>query len=71
MGYALHVRFKSNERPFSTFYEPLPAHQPKTDADAIVWASRMQEGLGGDYTCVLVGRDGDVLLYDEAATGER
>ena len=61
MTYTLHVVFKSNERPWSTEYDP-GCYAPKNDSDAERWAYQMQEGLGSGYQCTLL-RDG-VAMYD-------
>lgn len=62
MTYSLHVVFKSNERPFSTVYQPL--RQPMDEADAIAWAVGMREGMGAEYTATLM-RDGTAIPLPE------
>lgn len=54
--YLLDVRFKSNERPWSTKYDPRP-YPPKSDEDAIRWAEGMAEGMGEMYDVQLL-KDG-------------
>lgn len=57
MTYALRVKFKSNEAPWSGGYEPAERHQPASDEAAIAWAVGMSDGLGSDYLVTLV-KDG-------------
>ncbi len=52
MTFSLHVKFKSNERPWETNYEPV---RPIADLeDAKKWAAGMAEGLGGMYETTLL-----------------
>lgn len=73
MSYALRVKFKSNEAPWSGGYEPAAWHQPENDAEAIRWALGMSDGLGTDYLVTLT-KDGAVIplplreLTDDEAT---
>lgn len=60
MTYALHVKFKSNEAPWSGGYQPASWHQPKDDEAAIEWAIEMSDGLGLDYLVTLT-KDGVVI----------
>jgi hypothetical protein len=75
MAYALRVKFKSNEAPWSGGYEPAARHQPQDDAAAIKWAVEMSDGLGLDYLVTLT-KDGVVIplplrpLPDGALEGE-
>lgn len=64
MSYVLRVQFKSNERPFSTTYEPLACHQAADDEAAIAWALGIRSGLGEDYQVTLVD-DGRVIPLPE------
>jgi hypothetical protein len=57
MTYALRVKFKSNEAPWSGGYEPAARHQPADDEAAIEWAVGMSDGLGLDYLVTLVKDD--------------
>lgn len=57
MTYALRVKFKSNEAPWSGGYEPASWHQPKDDAAAVEWAVGMSAGLGPDYLVTLTKDD--------------
>lgn len=57
MTYALRVKFKSNEAPWSGSYEPASWHQPKDDEAAIEWAVEMSDGLGLDYLVTLTKDD--------------
>jgi hypothetical protein len=50
--YTLSVRFLSNERPFSTVYDPWP-QMIESDERAKEWAAGMQESLHG-YECTLL-----------------
>lgn len=61
-GYRLSVTFRSNERPWSTIYDPAP-YPPKSDEEAITWARGMKEGLGG-YDVTLL-KDGQPLSFEE------
>lgn len=60
MTYALRVKFKSNEAPWSGGYEPAAWHQPKDDEAAIKWAVEMSDGMGFDYLVTLI-KDGAVI----------
>lgn len=60
MTYALRVKFKSNEAPWSGGYEPAERHQPADDTAAIEWAAGMSDGLGSDYLVTLI-KDGTVI----------
>lgn len=60
MTYALRVKFKSNEAPWSGGYEPNSWHQPLDDEAAIKWAVGMSDGLGFDYLVTLI-KDGTVI----------
>lgn len=60
MTYALRVKFKSNEAPWSGGYEPAERHQPADDDAAIKWAVGMSDGLGLDYLVTLT-KDGVVI----------
>lgn len=60
MTYALRVKFKSNEAPWSGGYEPMSGHQPMDDVEAIKWAVGMSDGLGLDYLVTLI-KDGAVI----------
>lgn len=53
MSYYLQVQFKSNERPWSTRYEPPSWMQPKTRDEAISWADGMKRQLDA-YTVELM-----------------
>ncbi len=64
MAYALHVTFKSNERPWSTLYQPVSWMQPVDDASAIEWATGMAKQLDA-YICVLK-RDGQTIMDFES-----
>lgn len=57
MTYALRVKFKSNEAPWSGGYEPAERHQPQNDEAAIEWAVAMSDGLGLDYLVTLTKDD--------------
>lgn len=52
MSYHLRIRFKSNERPWSTDYVPVNGHQPANDGEARLWAAGMARLLA-DYDVVL------------------
>ena len=54
MTYALRIKFKSNEAPWSGAYEPTSWHQPANDEAAIEWAVEMSDGLGSDYLVTLI-----------------
>jgi hypothetical protein len=58
--YALRVKFKSNEAPWSGGYEPASRHQAADDKAAIDWAASMASGMGSDYLVTLI-RDGVVI----------
>lgn len=58
--YALSVKFKSNEAPWSGAYQPATQHQPIDDVAAIEWAVGMSDGLGMDYLVTLI-KDGEVI----------
>lgn len=60
-GYRLSVTFCSNERPWSTLYDPSP-YPPKSDEDAIRWARGMRDGLSG-YVVTLI-KDGEPIDID-------
>lgn len=60
MTYALRVKYKSNEAPWSGGYEPLSIHQPADDDAAIKWAAGMSQGMGADYIVTLT-KDGVVI----------
>lgn len=64
MTYALRIKYKSNEAPWSGGYEPATRHQPTDDAAAIEWASGTANGLGSDYLVTLV-KDGVAILTPE------
>jgi hypothetical protein len=51
--YSLSVSYLSNERPFSTIYEPYPRNRFKDDDEAREWFEGMQAGLDG-YTVTLL-----------------
>lgn len=69
MTYALRVKFKSNEAPWSGGYEPISAHQPTDDEAAIEWAVGMADGLSSDYLVTLT-KDGTVIPLPEADEDE-
>lgn len=62
MTYALRVKFKSNEAPWSGGYQPASWHQPKDDEAAIKWAVEMSDGLGLDYLVTLTKDDAVIPL---------
>lgn len=62
--YTLHVTFKSNEHPWSTTYTPA-GWIAKDRPSAERWAAGMQEGMGGNYICVLL-QDG-MPIFDASA----
>jgi hypothetical protein len=67
--YALRIKFKSNEAPWSGSYEPAEWHQPADDEAAIKWAVGMSDGLGMDYLVTLT-KNGVVIplpLRDDIA----
>lgn len=64
VDYYLHITYKSNERPFSTIYEPIPWHRNKTKEEVIKWAIDMMEGMGDTYVVTLV-YDGEVIPLDK------
>lgn len=67
MTYALRVKFKSNEAPWSGNHEPASWHQPQDDHAAIKWAVGMSEGLGQNYLVTLV-KDGNVVTLPATVT---
>lgn len=62
--YYLQVQFRSNERPWSTRYEPPSWMQPKTRDDAIAWATGMKRQLDA-YTVDLMEDGARIELPEE------
>lgn len=56
--YTLAIQFRSNERPFSSVYDPSP-YGPENDEEARRWAVGMREGMP-DYNVTLL-KDGVVM----------
>lgn len=56
--YTLSITFRSNERPFSTIYDPSP-YGPQDDDAAWEWADGMARNLS-DYSVTLL-KDGAAL----------
>lgn len=51
IGYRLLVRYKSNERPWSTVYNP--SQILSNDEEALQWAAGMGRNMGDQYTATL------------------
>lgn len=66
--YWLYITFRSNERPFSTNYDPVPGHNPKSDVEAIEWAQGMYAGLNEMGYDVTLLKDGQPLTFVEDET---
>ena len=60
MKYTLSIVFKSNERPYSTIYDPSPYVPADSDEDAIGWATRFGKEMGNAYAITLL-KDGEPL----------
>lgn len=65
--HTLDVRFKSNERPFHSVYDPSPCG-PADDAAAVEWALGMANTMGGEHTLTLL-KDGVPVPLPETEEG--
>lgn len=61
IGYRLLVRYKSNERPWSTVFDPYP-QVLANDEEALRWATGMGRNMGNQYTATLY-KDGQPVEH--------